>query len=433
MIENRKTLYDSWYNAITGLGTAKDKKEYTQIQRNFLLPDEILNSIWLSDGIGKRIVSVVADDMTRQWITVKNDDEEIIEKKLRKLKAEKIFNKALKWSRLYGGSIILMGINDGNILENPVNSNTIKSVDYLKVYGKPDITILSSDYELDPLNPDFGQLKYLTIQPQNGGNFRVHKSRVLVFEGELMPDDSNGDETDLYFGMSFIQSIYDQLRDFGSAIKGVSSIIEEFIITIFKFDNLAEMLMAGNEDKLRTRMNSIDLSKSLINSVLIDSTEDYSRQTASVSGLSDLLANLMMILSGVSSIPLTRLFGISPGGLNATGESDTMNYYDMVKSEQRIKLLDPLQTLIDYINTSKEFNNKVDNPIIELNPLFQMTEKEEMEINKMQAEIDEKYYNMNVLSDSEIRQNRFVSGYSHETIVETDFIENPINEGIEEV
>ena len=50
-----------------------------------------------------------------------------------------------------------------------------------------------------------------------------------------------------------------------------------------------------------------------------------------------LLIDLCMLCQPLLSIP-DLLFGRSPAGINATGESETRNFYDAVKTEQEGKL-----------------------------------------------------------------------------------------------
>ena len=94
------------------------------------------------------------------------------------------------------------------------------------------------------------------------------------------------------------------------------------------------MLASGNEKQLQTRISAIEMSKSLINAVLLGTDEEYVRDSASVAGLADLLDRFMMLVSAVADIPVTKLFGRSASGLNATGEGDQKSYYDKLGSEQ---------------------------------------------------------------------------------------------------
>ena len=60
----------------------------------------------------------------------------------------------------------------------------------------------------------------------------------------------------------------------------------------------------------------------------------------SFAGLSDIYESFMMDMAGAAEIPATKLFGRSPQGLNATGEADLRNYYDMIAQMQE-RLLRP--------------------------------------------------------------------------------------------
>ena len=57
-------------------------------------------------------------------------------------------------------------------------------------------------------------------------------------------------------------------------------------------------------------------------------------------------------LSGAAQIPLVRLFGQSPAGLNATGDADIRNYYDFINSKQESMLRRPVQMLLELSHRS---------------------------------------------------------------------------------
>ena len=57
-------------------------------------------------------------------------------------------------------------------------------------------------------------------------------------------------------------------------------------------------------------------------------------------------------LCGASHYPMTKLFGRSPAGMNATGESDLKNYYDYVDSQREAKVRPVLQKLLPVLAMS---------------------------------------------------------------------------------
>ena len=59
--------------------------------------------------------------------------------------------------------------------------------------------------------------------------------------------------------------------------------------------------------------------------------ETYQQKQISFASLPDVARLFLQIASGAADIPVTRMLGQAPAGLNATGDSDTRNYYDRVR------------------------------------------------------------------------------------------------------
>ena len=72
----------------------------------------------------------------------------------------------------------------------------------------------------------------------------------------------------------------------------------------------------------------------------------------SFAGLSDVYELFMMDMAGAAEIPATRLFGRSPEGLNATGESDLKNYYEHISQLQEAILRPALDRLLPVLFVS---------------------------------------------------------------------------------
>jgi phage-related protein (TIGR01555 family) len=185
-----------------------------------------------------------------------------------------------------------------------------------------------------------------------------------------------------YWGLSEIQFVYDKIRDFGSITGSVVNIIMEFLIGKFTLDGLKEMLAEGNEQAVVSRMEIIAMCKSVINSVLLGQDEKFERDAASVTGIPDIMDRFMMIISGVTGTPVTKLFGRSAAGMDATGENDVSNYYDTIRSKQKTELKPALRKLISMICAWKKIAVP---PQVKFNPLQQMDPKEEATIEQLQA------------------------------------------------
>ena len=131
--------------------------------------------------------------------------------------------------------------------------------------------------------------------------------------------------------------------------------MEDFVNGIIKIPNLTTIMASqcGDQDVLK-RLNVLSLAKSTTNTIILDADETYEKLSTNVSGIADLIDRFMQALSAVTKVPCTLLFGRSPAGMNATGESESRNFYDAVKQEQETKLRGCLEKLIRYIMISKD-------------------------------------------------------------------------------
>jgi phage-related protein (TIGR01555 family) len=412
---------DGWKNAFAGLSGKSDKTQHTYFGAFSILDDAELSSIWLGEGLSKKIVSAPADDMVKNWIDINGDDDGKIAADLTKLEAKSKINEALKWMRLYRGAVIVMGIKDGGQLEDPVNLNRLSgkqgTVQWLKVFSASRVLNTQLDIITDPDSPYFEDIETFKIQKLSGGVLEVHRSRCLVFKGEPIPDSNitGLSFNHRYWGSSALQSAFESIKNFGAISQSVANLMMEFVIGKYTISNLAELLAEDNTKALYTRMEIINASKSTINGVLLAENEKYERDSANVGGIGDIIDRFMMMLSATVEIPVTRLFGRSPAGENATGESDLRNYYDFVTARQESQLLFPLQYLVFLVGTS--VGNK--KPIISFNSVWEPTLKELIEMRNSQAETDQIYMQNQVVSPDEIRDSRFGGKeYSFETEIE---------------
>jgi phage-related protein (TIGR01555 family) len=430
--QDRAHTMDGWQNVLAGFGSHRDKQVRTHFNGAWIILDIELQQMYLSDGLVTRIVDVVADDMTREWIDLEGDPMEASEtaktemddvaQVLEDLDAEVAFNMALKWTRLYGGALIVMGVIDGQTPDQPLDLNRIRGMSSLRVVDRVDVQIWNSIFDTDVTSPTFGQpLVYDVIF--HVGTTRVeqfvHASRCIPIFGKRVPQNTaymmNAEHR--YWGLSELQFVYDKLRDFGSITSSVVNIVMEFLIGKFTLNGLGDMMAEGNEKAALTRMEIIAMCKSVINAVLLDAGsgqgdgEKFERDAATLTGLPDIMDRFMMIISGVTGIPVTRLFGRSAAGMDATGDNDVRDYFDRVRSEQKTMLKPALRRLLDVIAAWKKIGQP---PTVKFNSLQQMTDKEQADISvleataaKTKAETDALYITNLVLTPEDVYQRDF--------------------------
>jgi phage-related protein (TIGR01555 family) len=411
---------DGWKNALSGMGTKRDKRRYTNFDFTYLIDSKTLSFMYMGDGLTTRIVDTFADDMTREWGRAENDPisegktQGTIEAEFARLEVSTCINQAKKWARLHGGALIFIGAFDGQDPSKELKPDKVKAIEFLKIIELPDILTYDCTYNMDKRSSEYGKIEQYAVQIRIGNTWEklyIHASRCIPFFGQKIPSSLSGVSPDArYWGISKVQPVIDYLRDFSGAMGAVSSILLEFIIGKYKFSDLDEMLAKGGEDRLKTRVESIDMTKSTIHSVILGTDEEYSRDSATVTGIADLLDRFMMNLSAVTQYPVTKLFGRSPAGMNATGENDLKNYYDAVRSEQ-VATTKYIQNLVNLIANLKNIEGEF--PWV-WNPLFQLSEKDQGEVKRLAAEEsrtyadgDERMLNAGVLMPEDVWKLRF--------------------------
>jgi phage-related protein (TIGR01555 family) len=411
---------EGWYNLFTGVGRqATDKRVNTQFGLAHRLDYRTLTQMYEGEGLGRSIAEIPSRDMVREWFTVEGDPDGLALNKLGKLSAKKHFFEALTWNRVYGGSVILMLIDDGRDLVEEVDESQINDIVSLQVFDRWDVTWMISDLIEDPADKNFGKPeKYRIAKVETGDFFEVHHSRLLVFNG--LPAPTRIRRTYQGWGNSIFNVIYERLRGMGDGHAGAEGILMEFVIGIMKIKNL-QSLIATPEGRATVleRLNLLDNSKHILNTLLLDEKEEFERISASgIGGMDDLLKRLEIALCAVSGIPFVKLFPEQVKGLGGTAEGNIRLYYDDISFDQEIVLENPLQKLIKYIMLSKNSEFKGTPPEswnIKFNKLWQPTEKEIAETKKINAETDQLYASIGLPAQI-IILNRFGGeSYSSET------------------
>lgn len=411
---------DGWANLLTGMGMkGKDKTQATKYNVTPRLHFTELESLYEGDGLARLIVDVVAETMTREWVVIEADDrgDEIIQA-MEDLNAKSAFTDLIRWSRLHGGAVMVMGLLDGNTdLAEPLNEKALDEVIFLKVFDKSEVSFSGTDLYSNPTEPKYGTPKVYNISSVGGLSLRVHESRVLRMDGDPLTNRQRA--TNNYWGASVLQACYDDLKGLGTAYSGCVNLVSEFVLGTLTVNNLQDLIGAGQEELIIKRLMLMDMSKSIMNSVIVDENEKYTRESATVTGLPDLLDRFVKRLSATSRIPVTVLMGQAPAGLNATGDSDIRNWYDTISAEQNDRLHPVLKRFIYLLMLAKRgpTGGKVPKEwVMSFAPLWQRSDNEEADMRKTVAEADDIYIANGTLDPSEVRHSRFgANAYSMET------------------
>ena len=412
------TRLDVYVNAFSGFGGSRDPMQRTRFSGGFLLTQPELEEMYRFFWLPRRIVNALPGDACRQRInlSIGNPAEATrINRRMEELSAWPILEEDLRLSRLYGGSVILLGATDSQRPEQPLNIGGVKRLCSLTVLDRWQITP-AAIYE-DPLEPNFGKprlyrLNAANAMPQASGVV-IHESRLIRFDGSWLPDrlrmQNNGWHDSVFI------PINEQLKQFGTSIQAGAVLFQDFITKVLKIPNLAELIANGEEETLQTRIQYAVSNMSSLGVSLIGQDEEFAKVQTPITGLVGLLDKYMDLMSAASDIPKTRLFGQQLGTLSGADET-TRNYYDRVKAYQQKHLRGPVKRLIELLKA--ENRAAAGAWSFEFAPLWQPTEKETADTRKIVAETDQVYISLQVITPEEVARSRFgADGYSMETII----------------
>ena len=163
------------------------------------------------------------------------------------------------------------------------------------------------------------------------------------------------------------------------------------------------------------RLQVIDMARGLLNSLVIDAEgEDYDFKTFQFSGINDVVSASCNMLSALSNIPQTILFGQAVGGMSSTDDTSMENYYNYVERIQRRMLKSNLRYLLSIIFQAGLATGEVDEvPKIKIkfNPLWSLSDVEQADLEQKReqtkftrAQTAQIYVNMQAIDPSEVRQ-----------------------------
>lgn len=416
---------DGYVNLLNKYGTKQDNSEAYKFEREPVIPDMQLTGLYEGNGLFSKIIDTPAEEALKHGFDLNLKSDELnafVEDALDDLEWEEKAATAIKWARLYGGALIVMLIDDGRGLEEPVDWKHIRSIDELRVYERsivqPDYASLyQQDYGGKGVGnrvSKFGQPEYYYVSSIYG-SFKVHESRCLVFRNGVLPEQTSN-ATYLFWGMPEYVRIRRALRETVTAHTDSVKLLERSVQAIYSMKGLASLLTTDDgENQVLKRLQLVDTSRGLLNSIAIDSEgEQYDFKTFQFSGVKDVIDATCNMLSALTNIPQTILFGRSPAGMNATGDSDFESYYNFVEKIQRLMLKRNLRTLLDVVfragiasgDVAEEPDYK-----LEFKPLWSLSDTERAAVDQtkaqtalVKAQTAQAYVDMQALDPTEVRR-----------------------------
>jgi phage-related protein (TIGR01555 family) len=406
---------DGLQNVLIGMGTGRDKSQYTKTTATIFLAQEELENLY-GEWLPRRIIDIYADQATRKGFKVlfggdgvRAEEVQGIEQVIEDLYILESLNLAAKNSRLYGGACLLLFIDDGRPAYMPVDKRNIRRVEEIECLDRWQIAPVITEENLY----DYSKATYYQIISGDLINeptlSYIHKDRILRFDGDWLPYRIR--QRNYGWGMSSLQTVYDSFRHYWTGLNSAATLLTEFDIFVHKVRGLAAMLAAGKEGAVRDRLQVNDMSKSIYRGYAIDAEkEELEFISRNFGGIGEVLEKLRVDIIGASKIPHTLLFGESPGGLGSTGRSEERDFAKTLADYQATNFKRPIKKLMEYIMLSKEGPTSGKLPEswrISFNPLFELNEREMADVRARVAAVDGRYIQLGVLSPKEVADARY--------------------------
>lgn len=364
----------------------------------------------------RAIVQTLADEMTRKWIEfgARGEDEadakrvKALDDSVKKFHTKEYLNAAMATCGYMGGAMLFLDMgDDAKSSAGAAELQTPLTLDSGKIpKGKfkgfrliEPINCYPAPYNADnPLAEGYYKPDAWLVQGR-----KVHATRMLRFvqnEPPILLKPSYN-----FFGIPMAQMALDYVDRFDTVRIAVAKLVKRFSTSILKTD-MSQMLNGGGyEDAASLKARAAIWSMQGANDGLLTldkDGEEFEQQNTPLSGLGDIVSQQLELLAAIARTPAVKLLGISPKGMNATGEYDESNWYDHVASQQSKVFADPLDFAIKVIQLSE--SGHIDDDLTHaFLPLHELSETEKSTNRKSNADTAAVYIDRGILSVEEER------------------------------
>lgn len=354
------SVQDAFSNPLFRLGYGSqsplEATEYplTRMTDNYAL----LNSLYRGNWVVQNVVGIIPDDMTKKWFApagaVGPEHLKELDRVQRVTALRERVNEGLRWGRLYGGAAGLIMIRgQEGMLGQPLELESIYPGTFQGLYildrwqgVVPGMELVFEGGEPVPA--------YYSITDARGNTVaKVHHSRLVRFTGRDLPFLERVAE--LYWGESEVEALYNDVVKHDNVAANMAALTFRANVDTMEVQNLDQLFSVTSGEQQRRFWNVMQaqsVMKSNFGMQLVNRGDQIKNTQYTFTGLQEVYDSMCLDLSGASRIPVTKLFGRSPAGMNATGESDLRNYYDYVDTLREAKLRPVLEKLLPVLAMS---------------------------------------------------------------------------------
>ena len=350
--EKKFITFDGFKNHATNMGLgAKNSLSYTEYApQNITINYDFLCNLYQSNWIAKRIIDVIPEDMMSKGYDFNTQLTPQVLNEIKLLEGRLQLNdkilQGLQYARLFGGAGALIILKGQDNLEEPLNLDTVLPNDFkgLLIFDCRQECLPSGELIDDINSLDFNKPKYYLLNSSHSMNVsqvKVHHSRIIRFEGRMVTPIQRAMYN--FWGASEFEHVFEEIVKKDNVswnIAGLTQKANISVLKLFGLDTIATATAIGRSN-LKSRLEATNAIMSNQGLLVLGESDEFQNFQYGFAGLGECYDRFMMDISGACEIPVTKLFGRSPAGMNATGESDMSNYYEMIARRQE-SLLRPI-------------------------------------------------------------------------------------------
>jgi len=408
------TAQDSYANLNAKIGNYPDLNLFSKgdhYRDQLTLNQDKLTRIYRESWVAARAIDTIAEDMTKKGITIESEaspgDIDKVQGAYYSLGLWRKLEEAIKWSRLFGGACLFIMVAEQDP-ETELRPETVGPGQFLGVR-------VFDRWQLEPVGnervvggPRDGEFMFYSVtagpDTANSGIIgeKIHYTRLVRFIGDDLPAWER--PTVNYWGASVLEKFYDRIKAFDEVTMHTASLISKAHLRRLGIPNLRNIL-GGQEnqalqDGLYRMMEQMRLLQSNQGITLTDAEDQYQADSYTYSGLSDIHMVFIQQIAGAIGIPLIRLLGQTPGGLNTSGDGEWRNYYDQINTLQSSRLRDPITQLNDVIWYSENGSSPPEGTTFRFVNLFDMKPQEASAVAASDSQTVMQAYSAGQISDS---------------------------------
>lgn len=335
----------SFFNPVTGVGSSRDPSQYFQITSPHILTHEERIGLVEGSRICQNITQIYPMESSwgnlsfsgNRYAKTANQSIQTLFKNFKLGSLHYCFMEAAIEARLHGESYLMLGVEDGQSYDQPVNYSNILKFNWAKTFihnqverikEKPDVYLVT----LGRLNREDNEI---LIPGREEKKLEVHKDRLLKFIGDYVPPSILQKRKR---HQSSLQCAFDGFALAMQGLLSTNAMMGDHSLFWYKLDGLAAMVKAKKYDEIYGRFLTLQMSKSVLKGLAMDAkTEDAGFINRNYGGVKDILETMIDYMVAETGMVRFKVLGsANRAGLGAEGRGlqDRLEHSLKIKSWQ---------------------------------------------------------------------------------------------------